>query len=176
MGNRGTACLLLLPLLAACSGGSGEQDDPTLVAPVTSAAVTDEPDFTSGQNAPDPCSLLTVAEVSAAVGAAVQPGTRSEDRPPLGGESCLWAGARTFRLTLTDGGDISTPGLDVAGLYDRSVRAVPGLVETKGLGERAAIGPSQALVLKNDILLTASTDVETGAALRTLVAKAARGL
>lgn len=187
MRNRALACLLLLPLLAACGGGSEDEDDPTLVAqtttPATPATATEEPDFTEGANAPDPCSLLTVAEVSAAVGAQVEAGKKSSSGPPIAGESCIWSTAtvplRTFQVALTDGGDITVDGLDPAGLYEQSVKQFE-VTDTPGIGDRAAFGASQAFVLKGDVLLTTSTGFGTSetaqAALRTLTTKAAAGL
>ena len=191
------ACLLLLPLIAACSGGGDDGDDPTLAVPTSTAAVatsapaptdsasaSQEPDFTAGDNAPDPCSLLTAVEVSDAVGAVVKDGVKTQDGAPLGGELCLWSTSdvpvRTFQIDLKDGGDIDVPGLTPEKLYDQSITNLPGLSPTSGIGDKAAFGSGQALVYKDGVYMLTSVGLGTSdtakAALRTLTEKAAAKL
>lgn len=183
-----TTAVLLLALTSACGGDDGGDDGGDQPGAAPSSAVTsgagEEPDFVSGDNAPDPCSLLTTAEVSAAVGAAVGEGERTVDDGPLGGESCLWSTSsvpvRTFQIALKDGGDVSVPGLTPEGLFDQSLSTLPGLTAASGVGDKAAFGAATGLVYADGVYVLTSVGLGSSStattALRTLTEKAVAGL
>lgn len=180
--TAGTTAALLLVLTGACGGDDAPAVD--LSGDLLPAVTSEEPDFVSGDNAPDPCSLLTAAEVGSALGAAVREGRRTTEEGPLGGESCLWSTSsvpvRTFQVALKDGGDISVPGLSPESLFDQALTTLPGLAPTSGIGEKAALGAAQGLVYAQGFYVLTSVGLGTSstaqAALRTLTEKAVAAL
>ncbi len=179
-------CALVFSVLAlsACGGGSTP-------AATSTVASTGRPPVAQSSTAASPtpgaCSLLTAAQVSAAVGATVGAGRPSTLPAPLGGRSCILATAsvpvRTFQVTLRTSADITVAGQSPSVLYAESVAqaaASQGLVVVAGVGDKAEIGRSRAFVLKGDTYMT--TDVGFGtsatahAALVTLTTAAAAKL
>ena len=175
-----SAVLVVVLAAGGCGGATPKASLPPAPGSTPSSTAPTAP---VGQRT-DPCTLLTVAQVSAAVGATVGPGRETALPPPLGGHSCLWATAsvpvRTFQVTLRTAVDITAAGQTPALLYAESVSLAgtsQSLVAVAGVGDRAEIGRSRAFVLKGGTYMT--TDVGFGtsatahAALVTLTTAAA---
>ena len=110
--------------------------------------------------APDPCALLTRAEVEGVLGPLAQPAFRSHDSTPIAwgnGPSCTWlaSGHRALVLTPTrsEGRTLFTMTRGIAGLTALATGASPATRDTGPWDDRAT-GPVGALYyLKGDQML-----------------------
>jgi hypothetical protein len=138
--HRSLAAALLVGLLASACGSSGATATPTPAggggggsgAPTSGAPASAATAAPGGGSSGDPCALLTQAEVSAAVGAAVGAGT------PSGSRGCAWqspaTGLPSEQATFTI--DVGTP---FAGLCGGTSNAAAGITITQlsGIGDGA---------------------------------------
>lgn len=159
--SMGVFALMLVGFCIGCGGG-GEQD-----GSVDSAAATGRPNAASASRTGDDrnaCDLLTVAEVSAAVGVPV---TASETNHEQGRSDCFWSSADSMSgmglVAYWTGGQ---EGWEILGasrsmakdiiqqnegvVLDSIVKAGP----VAGLGDKAFFSPLlPSLVLKGNVLL-----------------------
>ena len=181
--------LVTVPVLLLAVAGCGSSKK--AVAPVsrptttaasvapTQAAVTS---VVAVKDLPDPCSLLTKTEISAALGATVIDGKAKVITGPLGGKSCYWSNDAVpitwFQIAVRS--DASMTAEDAATLYDQTKTTFQGLegwTDLSGVGDKAIIGKDRVEVLKGTVLLditigerdpavakTALTALSTGAA------------
>lgn len=177
-------------LLGACGGddgqpaasGSSSTGGPSSTAASSSTAAAADATPAAGGSA-DPCSLLTAAEVSAAVGGKVGEGEKSGPDGPLGLATCIWSTAgvpvRTFQIAISTDDGITVDGYTAARLYEDTVTQVKA-TPASGIGDKAAFAAATGLVLKGDAFMTTSVGFGTSdtakAALRTLTTKAATNL
>jgi hypothetical protein len=138
--RRSLAAAVLVGLLVGACGSSGATATPTPAgggggssgAPTSGAPASTATAAPGGGSSGDPCALLTQAEVSAAVGAAVGPGA------PSGSRGCAWqspaTGLPSEQAAFTI--DVGTP---FAGLCGGTSNAAAGItiIQLSGIGDGA---------------------------------------
>ena len=180
------ASLALAALLtvAACGGGDDEDAaDP----PTTGSVVTTPGSQGTATATPDPCALVTVEEVSAALGSPIDAPAGSVLTPPIGGRTCLFTNTdappiKTFQIVARTDGDFGKSlrdnGQTVEKLFDDTKNLSDGVEEVAGLGDRAYKTAEGYFVLKDGVALDTNLGFSTdpsptaAAALKTLTEKA----
>ena len=168
-------------LLAGCGGDSKPTADAPAAntKPGTTAAAT-----TNAAAAADVCSLLTTAELTAALGAPVGAGEAAVTPGPVRNRSCSWATdttpTRTYTLQLTADADFDEAlrknGQTAKGLFDATKAGyTSGLVPVSGLGDEGYRFQPRVIARKGDVFVSALTfgdSAEAIAALETLTKSA----
>lgn len=153
--------LAALLTLAACGGG----DDKTTADPTPSGgAVTTV--STGGKTpaaaTPDPCALVTVEEVSAALGSPIETPQGTDLSPPIGGRTCLFTNTdappiKTFQVVVRTDADFAKAlrdnGQTVGKLFDDTKNLAGDATDVSGLGDRAYQTARGYSVLKGGVSL-----------------------
>lgn len=146
------------PALAASTApGAAPSAAASSAAVAASAAAAPASAAGNGSALKDPCSLLTPAEISAAVGYTVSSGKLNAS-----GNACLWPGVTAIGAQLV----IGTGGAD-AFKVQAAFPMTGGSQPISGIGDEAAqsTGTEAVAFRKDDIVVTISaTDATTGAA------------
>lgn len=183
------ASLGLAALLALTACGGGDDDEEATDSTTSGGAVTtvSGASGTSEAATPDPCSLVTVEEVSAALGSPIDAPEGAVLSPPIGGRTCLFVNTdappiKTFQVvTRTDGDfakNLRDNGQTVARLYQDTKNLTEGTEDVSGLGDQAYKTPRAYYVLKGGVALETNLGLnsdpspEAVAALKTLTEKA----
>ncbi len=184
----GSLALAALLTLAAC----GDSDDDTTAgstpaggAPTTVSSGSGG--ATSTAATPDPCALVTVEEVSAALGSPIETPEGSTMSPPIGGRTCLFINTdappiKTFQIVVRTDGDFAENlrdnGQTVEKLFDDTKDLTDDVEEVIGLGDRAYKTARGYFVLEDGVSLetnlglNADPSPEASAALSSLTEKA----
>ncbi len=179
--------LALLLVLAGCGGGDDDDADGAAAggAVTTTADVPDNGGTSSAT--PDPCTLVTLDEVSAALGSPIDPPEGSDFGPPLGGRQCLFINTdpppiKTFQVVVRSNGDFAENlrdmGQSVEKLYQDTKNLQASAEDVSGLGDKAYKTKSAYYVLKDGVSLETNLGLNTDpsptaiAALDTLTEKA----
>ncbi|MEA2703107.1 MAG: hypothetical protein QOD63_1052, partial [Actinomycetota bacterium] len=156
-----------LMVLGACGGDDGDG----VITPSDGGATT-APAGQASAKTPDPCILLTAAEVSAAVGSPIEPPDSVVIPPPIGGRTCLFSNSdappiKNVQIVVRTNGDFAQAlrdqGQTVERLYDDSKKLQDAaLVEdVGGLGDRAYKTRSAYYVLKDGVALEINLGLNT---------------
>ncbi|HVF14462.1 MAG TPA: DUF3558 family protein [Acidimicrobiales bacterium] len=186
MAARAGLGLAALLTFAACGGG----DDDDTSDPAPSGGVATTASGGQGQAAaatPDPCTLVTVDEVSAALGSPIETPEGSTLSPPIGGRTCLFTNTdfppiKTFQIVVRTDGDFADSlrdnGQTVEKLFEDTKNLSEGTEDVSGLGDRAYKTASAYYVLEDGVALETNLGLnsdpspEAVAALKTLTEKA----
>jgi hypothetical protein len=134
----GIASLLLI---TSCGGDDKTTDSPSSGEVVTTTVPPSAPAVTT----PDPCGLVTVEEVSAALGSPIGTPEGTTLSPPIGGRSCLFSNTdappvKTFQIVVRTDADLAKSlreaGQSVEKLFD-DTKNLSQPVEEVDLGDRA---------------------------------------
>jgi hypothetical protein len=186
----GSLALAALLALAAC--GDGDDDTTADSTPPDGVATTVSGGSggggsTSAASTPDPCALLTVEEVSAALGSPIETPEGATMSPPIGGRTCLFINAdappiKSFQIVVRTDGDFAENlrdnGQTVEKLFDDTKNLSDDVEEVIGLGDRAYKTARGYFVLANGVSLetnlglNADPSPEASAALTSLTEKA----
>jgi hypothetical protein len=177
--------LAVLLTLAACGGGddddAAETGDSGAVATTVAGAAG-----TSSLAVPDPCALVTVEEVSVALGSPVEEPEGSDLGPPIGGRTCLFINTdappiKTFQVVVRTDASFSESlrenGQTVEKLFDDTKNLSQDVVDVSGLGDRAYKSARGYFVLKGGVSLETNLGLNSDpspaavAALQTLTEK-----
>ncbi len=186
------AVLSALTLVGAGCGDDDDGDDPTIEgtsgdAAATDAAATDGGDDGGEAAAGDPCSLLTPADLEAAIGSPYDAGEATH-QDQTGGDQCVWSNTdappvKIFSVVVytTDGLEgtpIGQAAEDAAAFYEINKAAVTP-DEELNLGDDSFRAATELWVLDGDTAYTFSTFTGTSkkaiAAMKTLAEKAVGG-
>ena len=184
-----SVALAALLALAACGDGD---DDTTADSTPEGGAVTTVSGgsgggATSAASTPDPCALVTVEEVSAALGSPIETPEGATMSPPIGGRTCLFINTdappiKTFQIVVRTDGDFAENlrdnGQTVEKLFDDTKNLSDDVEEVIGLGDRAYKTARGYFVLEDGVSLetnlglNADPSPEASAALTSLTEKA----
>ena len=138
-----TTALAAAALLTACGGGSdGGADAAAPGAATTAAAATDAGgDSPATGEAPDPCSLVTAADLSSAYGVEFGEGATEDTdvAAQRGFRACKWqdsGGSKSFLLQTVASGDAL--GQTASELFDQSKALYPDAVDG-GVGDKSLV-------------------------------------
>ena len=152
-------------------GACGGDDDGGAITP-SGSGVTTAPAGQASATTPDPCTLLTVAEVSAALGSPIEPPENVAIPPPIGGRTCVFSNTdappiKNIQIVVRTNGDfgqaIRDQGQTVERLYDDTKRLQDASVveDVSGLGDRAYKIKSAYFVLKDGVALEINLGLNT---------------
>jgi hypothetical protein len=178
--------VVVLTMLAGCGGGDDE--DAGGVGTGAVATTSGGGQSSPAAQTPDPCTLVTVEEVSAAIGSPVETPEGTDFGPPVGGRSCLFSNSdgppfKSFQIVVRTDGDFAEAlrdqGQTVEKLYQDTKNLIDGPVDdVTGLGQQAYKTDRGYYVLKDGVALetnlglNADPSPEAQAALQTLTEKA----
>ncbi len=179
------ACATIL-VLAGCGGGDDDDSaDPGTTSGV--ATTVGGGGSSSAAATPDPCTLVTVDEVSAALGSPIEAPEGTDLSPPIGGRTCLFTNTdappiKTFQIAVRTDGDFAQNlrdnGQTVEKLFDATKALSEGVEDVPGLGDRAYKTAFGYYVLKDGVSLETNLGLNADpspaaiAALQTLTEKA----
>ncbi len=178
--------------MGACGGDDGDDTSSAGSGTTSAGAGGTQSQAQGSTQTPDPCGLVTVQEVSTALGAPIGSPEPSAFGPPLGGKSCIWSNTnappiRTFQITVRTNADIDKrlkdQGQTVERLFDdtKNLTKQDGKIaveDVTGLGDRAFKTPSIYYVMKKgvslqaDLGLNSDPSAQARTALQTLTEKA----
>lgn len=149
--------------LVACGGGDAGGDGG---APAGGGAAA------GGATAlavPDPCALVTVEEVSVALGSPIDPPESAEIPPPVGGRTCLFVNSdappvKTFQVvTRTDASftdELRANGQTVEKLHQDTRDQTEGATDVSGLGDQAFRTANAYYVVQRGVALETSLGLD----------------
>lgn len=128
---------------------------------------------------PDPCSLVTVDEVSAALGSPLNPPEPSAMPPPIGGKGCLFTNSdgppvKMFQIVVRTDADFDQQLRDLGNGVERLFEDTRNLANqggtvteaVGGLGGVAYKAPSGYYVLKNGVLMQTNIGLDADPSLQ----------
>jgi Protein of unknown function (DUF3558) len=174
----------LVMVFGACGGDDDGNDTSS-----SDGGATTAPSGQASAQTPDPCALLTVAEVSAAVGSPIGPPEGTDISPPIGGRTCLFSNTdappiKTVQVVVRTNGDfgqaLRDQGQTVERLYQdtKTLEDASVVEDVSGLGDRAYKTARAYYVLDDGVALevnlglNANPSPEAQAALKSLTEKA----
>jgi hypothetical protein len=154
--------LLAIGLLAACGGSDSDTSGTTTTeGGSTGGSTTTAP---SAADVPDPCTLVTTAELQAAFGSPFGEGEATHIQ--TGGDQCVWTNTdsppvKTFDIVVQAKfeGAMAQSGETVEQLYDstRTLLADSSTVEDLDLGEKSFISSTKVYVFQDGVMFSFST-------------------
>lgn len=154
-------------VLGACGGGGGSSGTDTSSSGSGATAAGIE----GSSDTPDPCTLLTVAEVSAALESPIEPPDGRVLTSWVGGRQCLFSTGglpiKMVQIEVRTNGDFNTrlraQGQSVDRLYDDTKNFVDAanVEDVSGLGDRAYRTAGTYRVLKDGVALEVNLGLDT---------------
>jgi hypothetical protein len=186
-----TLLAIAIPVVALVAGcGSSGSKAPAATAPISSGVVGSAAPTGSAPTGaaptsaaataagtPNPCTLLTAADISKVLGGTVGAGTETDGPAPLGGKSCNWSGVTStgvldFEVSIRSDSDITVSGETASSLFTQTTTTFPGLTEASGIGDKAFFSKTMGYILAKGLYIATVADIggtaDSGAQNKTL--------